>query len=80
MEAQFNTIPVTDDEVFGITFGQELLGAAKKKPGPLVPQIECILLLATIDHLWVEHLTILDDLREGIGLRAYGQKDPLVEY
>ena len=46
----------------------------------MCPQIEKILLLAVIDRLWVDHLTILDDLREGIGLRAYGQKDPLVEY
>jgi len=80
LERQFNGIAVADDEVFGITQGQQLLGAAKKKPGPLVPQLSRILLLSTIDRLWVEHLTILDDLREGIGLRAYGQKDPLVEY
>jgi preprotein translocase subunit SecA len=80
METQFNAIPIGDGEVFGITFGQQLLGATKKKPGPIMPQIERILLLGTIDHLWVEHLTILDDLREGIGLRAFGQKDPLVEY
>ncbi|MHB8674842.1 MAG: SEC-C metal-binding domain-containing protein, partial [Candidatus Limnocylindrales bacterium] len=31
-------------------------------------------------RLWVDHLTAIDDLREGIGLRAYGQRDPLVEY
>lgn len=80
MTSKFAAIPVSDGEVFGIVFGQQLLGATKKKPADLVPQIEKMLMLATIDHLWVEHLTILDDLREGIGLRAYGQKDPLVEY
>src|SRR5665647_1506629 len=36
--------------------------------------------LNVIDSLWVQHLTAVDDLREGIGLRAYGQRDPLVEY
>jgi preprotein translocase subunit SecA len=36
--------------------------------------------LRIIDRLWIEHLTAIDDLREGIGLRAYGQRDPLVEY
>lgn len=36
--------------------------------------------LATVDERWVDHLRELDDLKEGIGLRAYGQKDPLVEY
>ena len=38
------------------------------------------LMLTVIDNLWVQHLTSIDDMREGIGLRAYGQRDPLVEY
>ena len=33
-----------------------------------------------IDSLWIEHLTAIDDLRDGIGLRAYGQRDPLIEF
>ena len=33
-----------------------------------------------IDRLWVYHLTALDELRQGIGLRGYGQRDPLVEF
>jgi preprotein translocase subunit SecA len=37
-------------------------------------------MLRVVDSLWVNHLTALDELREGIGLRAYGQRDPLVEY
>ncbi len=37
-------------------------------------------MLDTVDNLWVRHLTDLDNLREGIGLRAYGQEDPLVAY
>lgn len=36
--------------------------------------------VSTIDPLWVEHLTALDDLRDGVRLRGYAQKDPLVEY
>ncbi len=36
--------------------------------------------LSSIDHLWVAHLDAIDDLRSGIGLRGYGQRDPLVEY
>ncbi len=36
--------------------------------------------LSSIDNLWVAHLDAIDDLREGIGLRGYGQRDPLVEY
>ena len=37
-------------------------------------------MLSMVDNLWVHHLTDLDNLREGIGLRAYGQQDPLVAY
>jgi preprotein translocase subunit SecA len=36
--------------------------------------------LSSIDHLWIDHLDSIDNLREGIGLRGYGQRDPLVEY
>ena len=43
-------------------------------------QVERHIMLAVIDRLWVEHLTAMDDLREGVGLQAYGQKDPLVVY
>ena len=37
-------------------------------------------MLRIIDGLWVEHLTAIDDMIAGIGLRAYGQRDPLTEY
>jgi preprotein translocase subunit SecA len=42
--------------------------------------IERVFMLRVIDHHWVRHLTALDELREGIGLRAFGQRNPLVEY
>ena len=42
--------------------------------------IERTLLLRSIDMLWVEHIDAMDHMRQGIGLRGYGQKDPLVEY
>jgi preprotein translocase subunit SecA len=42
--------------------------------------LERIVMLRTIDRLWVEHLTEMDEMRQGIGLRAYGQSDPLVAY
>ena len=44
------------------------------------PSVERVVLLRTIDSLWVEHLTELDDMRRGIGLRGYAQQDPLVEF
>jgi preprotein translocase subunit SecA len=43
-------------------------------------QVERFVLLRTIDTLWVEHLTELDDMRRGIGLRGYGGIDPLTEF
>jgi len=43
-------------------------------------EIEKSVLLYTIDHLWVDHLTALETLKEGVRLRGYGQRDPLVEY
>jgi len=49
--------------------------------GPeLYRQIEKMVLLQTLDHLWREHLVTLEHLRQVIGFRAYGQKDPLNEY
>jgi len=42
--------------------------------------LERALYLRTIDMLWIDHLDVMNHLREGIGLRGYGQKDPLVEY
>ncbi|NQT25803.1 SEC-C domain-containing protein, partial [candidate division KSB1 bacterium] len=46
----------------------------------LMAQLERFATLRTIDERWKEHLYEMDRLREGIGLRAYGQKDPLMEY
>ncbi len=43
-------------------------------------RLEKFILLETVDRQWKDHLLGLDHLREGIGLRAYGQRDPLVEY
>ena len=53
---------------------EEMLGAE------LLARIERYSVLSVIDNRWKEHLREMDDLKEGIGLRAYGQKDPLLEY
>ena len=42
--------------------------------------VERLVMLRTIDSLWVEHLTAMENMREGIGLQAVGQRDPLVAY
>jgi preprotein translocase subunit SecA len=46
----------------------------------VVRELERLILLKTIDGLWVEHLTAMDEMRQGIGLQAYAQIDPLVAY
>ena len=51
------------------TFGEQLTNYVEKS-----------ILLQTLDHVWKEHLLALDYLRQGIGLRGYGQRDPLNEY
>ncbi len=43
-------------------------------------QIEKTFLLRTLDFLWIDHLTMMDHLRDSVRLRSYGQQDPLVEY
>ena len=49
-------------------------------PSELLRKVEKFIVLKTIDEKWRNHLLGMDQLREGIGLRAYGQKNPLIEY
>ncbi|MEO8463678.1 MAG: preprotein translocase subunit SecA [Chloroflexota bacterium] len=53
------------------------LDAKESEVGEEWSMVERFVLLRTIDSLWVEHLTELDDMRRGIGLRGYAQEDPL---
>ncbi|HZJ18609.1 MAG TPA: preprotein translocase subunit SecA [Patescibacteria group bacterium] len=46
----------------------------------LMHEVEKFVMLSVIDNLWMDHLDAVENLRQGIGLRGYGQKDPLVEY
>jgi preprotein translocase subunit SecA len=78
----------SQDELARAEMKKYLLGLAKdaydlkeKQIGfPTMRQIERAILLRSIDMLWIEHLDAMQSLREGIGLRGYGQRDPLVEY
>ena len=50
-------------------------------PNPeVIRELERVFLLKTIDRKWMNHIDDMDQLRQGIGLQAYGQRDPLVEY
>ncbi|MCX7376847.1 MAG: preprotein translocase subunit SecA [Alphaproteobacteria bacterium] len=60
---------------------REMMAAKAANFGPeTMRYIEKSLLLQLLDRVWKEHLLALDHLRQGIGLRAYGQRDPLNEY
>ncbi len=74
---------ITDDEVRErITRrADEWMAGKVAKWGPDVMRyVEKSILLQTLDHLWREHLVMLEHLRQVIGLRGYGQRDPLNEY
>jgi preprotein translocase subunit SecA len=46
----------------------------------IMRQIEKYAYLGSIDHLWIDHIDYIDDLREAVSLRSYGQRDPLIEF
>ena len=51
-----------------------------KEAGADMREIERVVLLGAVDRRWMDHIDAMDRLREGIGLRAYGHRDPIVEY
>ncbi len=64
-----------------LELAQERYDAREKEfSEPIMRDLENYLLLQSVDALWKDHLLNMDHLKEGIGLRSYGQKDPLVEY
>jgi preprotein translocase subunit SecA len=64
-----------------VKIADEAYSAKEQQLGPeTMRQLERMILLTTIDHLWKDHLLAMDHLREGIGLQGYGQKDPLIAY
>src|SRR5262245_47023516 len=74
---------IADEELLNRieTHVDERMAAKVAQWGPDVMRyVEKTILLQTLDHLWREHLIMLDHLRQVIGLRGYGQRDPLQEY
>ncbi len=54
--------------------------AKEKKYGELMRELERVILLKTVDRYWMDHIDNMDELRKGIHLRSYAQKDPVVMY
>jgi preprotein translocase subunit SecA len=74
---------IADEEIFTRVErrADEHMAAKVAQWGPdVIRYVEKSILLQTLDHLWREHLVMLDHLRQVIGLRGYGQRDPLNEY
>ena len=73
----------TRDEIteYNLNLAEEIYDQKTERLGPeLMHQVERAVMLRTIDQWWIRHLTALDELRTGIGLRAFGQQDPLVTF
>ncbi|KKT72141.1 MAG: Protein translocase subunit SecA, partial [Candidatus Collierbacteria bacterium GW2011_GWB1_44_6] len=73
----------TSDEVkemLGHIIAQARSAQVKRFGVEVLAQVERFVILDTFDELWMSHLDAIDNLRDGIGLRGYAQKDPLVEY
>lgn len=67
------------DEIF--KRAEQLYAQREQQMGTeVVRQLESVIYLGSIDQLWKDHLLNIDHLKEGVGLRGYAQKDPLVEY
>ncbi|HEY5065925.1 MAG TPA: preprotein translocase subunit SecA [Xanthobacteraceae bacterium] len=74
---------IADEEIFDRVerrADEHMAGKAAEWGADVVRYIEKSILLQTLDHLWREHLVMLDHLRQVVGLRGYAQRDPLNEY
>ncbi|KKS13995.1 preprotein translocase subunit SecA [Candidatus Daviesbacteria bacterium RIFOXYD1_FULL_41_10] len=82
IEKEVATIPSAEKiSEFLSKLAHDLYEEREKNVGvEIARQMEVFVFLNTIDTLWIEHLDTMDDLRAGIGLRGYGQRDPLIEY
>ncbi len=85
--------PVTEETITNVKNNKELKHVLKEKAVKLYEaketefpepeqfrELERVILLKVIDRKWMDHIDDMDQLRQGIGLQAYGQRDPLVEY
>ncbi|MEE0801682.1 MAG: preprotein translocase subunit SecA [Gemmiger sp.] len=78
---QLNEITREDVEKMLYDRGMSILEAKEKKYGSkMMRELERICLLRNVDSKWMEHIDNMDQLKQGMGLRGYGQRDPVVEY
>ena len=93
IESMIPLEPLTEADIADIKNNKELKHSLKEKAVKLYEaketefpepeqfrELERVVLLKVIDRKWMDHIDDMDQLRQGIGLQAYGQRDPLVEY
>lgn len=81
--AELNAEDITEEKVFALVFDRvkrayELKSEIEDQKA--LPELERYIILHSIDSHWQDYLRAMDSLRQAVGLRAYGQQDPLVEY
>ena len=78
---QLNDLKREDVETLLLERGKKILAIKEQRYGaPIMREVERICLLLNVDLKWIDHIDNMDQLRQGIALRSYGQKDPVVEY
>ena len=78
---QLNDLKREDVETLLLERGKKILAIKEQRYGaPIMREVERICLLRNVDLKWMDHIDNMDQLRQGIALRSYGQKDPVVEY
>ena len=78
---QLNDLKREDVENMLLERGKKILAIKEQRYGaPIMREVERICLLRNVDLKWMDHIDNMDQLRQGIALRSYGQKDPVVEY
>jgi len=82
IETQLEQMHSNQEKIeFLVKIADDMYEAREKQMGKeLMREIEKFVTLSVVDNLWMDHLDAIDNLRQGIGLRGYGQRDPLVEY
>ncbi|MCL2355028.1 MAG: preprotein translocase subunit SecA, partial [Oscillospiraceae bacterium] len=75
-------IDIANPDLVGQLTEKALSNYAKKEEqiGESLREIERMVMLQVVDQKWMDHIDAMDELKDGIGLRAYGQKDPVVQY
>jgi len=84
VKIRLNELQTLDRRQVEQDINDQLVGKYREKEAMVGPELmretERMIMLNVIDNQWKDHLLSMDHLKEGIGLRGYGQKDPLVEY